>query len=53
MSKKNLIKFIWEEMNLIQVLKAVTQWLILITMVYVAFKVTEIISILSILEKYG
>jgi len=39
---KKTAKFVWEEMNLIQVLKAVTQWLILLTMIYSAVILTKI-----------
>ena len=43
---KFIVKFIWEEMNLVQVLKAITQWLILLTLLYSAFKLVEIVRFL-------
>ncbi len=43
---KNLKQFIWEEMNIIQVLKAVTQWMILLTMLYCAYELHQIRLIL-------
>ena len=44
---KNLFQFINEELNLIQVLKAITQWLILLTMLYSAVKLTKIVILLK------
>lgn len=35
-------KFIFEKMNLTQVLKAITQWLILLSLIYIAYKITDI-----------
>jgi hypothetical protein len=44
---KNLKQFIWEELNAVQVLKAITQWLILITQLFIAYEVYQIIKLLK------
>ena len=44
---KNIFQFIWEEMNLIQCLKAITQYLIFLTLLYSAVKLTQIVSLLK------
>ena len=43
---KGLQRFIFEELNMMQALKAITQWLILLTMLYSAWKLTEIVNLL-------
>ena len=43
---KDILQFVWEELNLIQVLKAVTQWLILFTLLYIAFKMNEAVQLI-------
>ena len=44
---KNLTQFFFEEMNLIQIFKAITQWLIFLTLLYSAEKLTQIVNLLK------